>query len=268
MRSPLVWAGAKAWHAPAVRRYWEWAGKPRIVEPFAGGLSISLELETMYSLASDVNPHLMNFYRWLRDGEGQQKRFKERDQDEYLRVRRGFNSSRNFPYHYALPDEMRARAFYYLNRHAFNGLWRVNKKGEFNVPPRSSQGATPSLEKIAETFRAVTAAWTFRNSSWQDLEWEPEDFIYADPPYDDGWTGYAADRFSWSDQVLLAKTLAIHPGPVVLMNKPTERIVALYLSCGFTLEYLAGGQAFQRSRGTLTAVPELMAVRNIDARIL
>ena len=66
---------------------------------------------------------------------------------------------------------------------------------------------------------------------------QPDDFIYADPPYDVEFVSYSQQGFNWDDQVRLADWLAKHPGPVVLSNQATERVVQLYesltLSCVF-----------------------------------
>ena len=66
----------------------------------------------------------------------------------------------------------------------------------------------------------------------------PDDFVYADPPYDVEFTSYAKEGFTWDDQVRLAEWLAKHPGPVVLSNQATERVVRLYTELGFTLRFL------------------------------
>ena len=63
----------------------------------------------------------------------------------------------------------------------------------------------------------------------------PDDFIYADPPYDVEFTEYANDGFSWEDQVRLTRWLAHHPRPVVAYNQATARIVQRYEDLGFEL---------------------------------
>ena len=70
-----------------------------------------------------------------------------------------------------------------------------------------------------DTFRA----WTFTNTDFDDVPLEPDDFVYADPPYDVEFTHYSKGGFSWDDQVRTAKWLAKHPGPVVLSNQATPR---------------------------------------------
>ena len=60
---------------------------------------------------------------------------------------------------------------------------------------------------------------------FEALELLPSDFIYADPPYDDGFPQYSEGGFGWDDQVRLAEWLVRHPGPVLLSNKATGRIM-------------------------------------------
>ncbi len=76
------------------------------------------------------------------------------------------------------------------------------------------------------------------NCDFAQLSIDPHDFIYADPPYDVEFTQYAKEGFVWQDQVRLAEWLASHPGPVVLSNQATERIVGLYKKLGFKWNFL------------------------------
>jgi DNA adenine methylase len=69
--------------------------------------------------------------------------------------------------------------------------------------------------------------WQFTNQDIERLEFDKEDFIYADPPYDVEFTTYSAGGFSWGDQVRTAELLAAHPGPVVMSNQATKRVVRL-----------------------------------------
>src|SRR5512145_693829 len=67
-RPPLKWAGGKRWQVPHVRRLWTGHEHRRLVEPFCGGLAISLGIGPRRALLNDVNPHLVNFYRHLKRG--------------------------------------------------------------------------------------------------------------------------------------------------------------------------------------------------------
>ena len=71
-----------------------------------------------------------------------------------------------------------------------------------------------------------------RRAISRELDLEPDDFVYADPPYDVEFVSYSQHAFRWDDQVRLAEWLAKHRGPVVLSNQETERVVQLYERLG------------------------------------
>ena len=65
---PLKWAGGKRWLAPHLTRYWSEQAHRRLVEPFCGGLAVTLCLSPERALLNDRNPHLICFYSWLKQG--------------------------------------------------------------------------------------------------------------------------------------------------------------------------------------------------------
>src|SRR5947207_11118514 len=65
---PLKWAGGKRWQLPYLRKYWQRESHRRLVEPFCGGLAVSLGLVPKRAVLNDINPHLINFYSWLQRG--------------------------------------------------------------------------------------------------------------------------------------------------------------------------------------------------------
>ncbi|CAG0971204.1 partial Modification methylase DpnIIA, partial [Anaerolineae bacterium] len=72
LKPPLKWAGGKRWLVPRLQLLWEVHLKQypeaRLVEPFCGGLAVTLGLQPERALLNDINPHLINFYRWLQKG--------------------------------------------------------------------------------------------------------------------------------------------------------------------------------------------------------
>ena len=102
----------------------------------------------------------------------------------------------------------------------------------------------------------------FNTNDFASLELNSDDFIYADPPYDVEFTQYSADGFDWTDQVRLAEWLAEHPGPVVLSNQATPRIVRLYRSLGFTLRFLDAPRRISCT-GDRKPAREVLAFRNL-----
>src|SRR5690606_35235330 len=95
----------------------------RLVEPFCGGLAVSLGLRPQRALLNDINPHLINFYRWLQNGLVVELPMAN-DRDMYYRYRARFNELIQSGNH---ASKEAAELFYYLNRTGFNGLCRFNR---------------------------------------------------------------------------------------------------------------------------------------------
>src|SRR5687768_14752342 len=68
LRPPLKWAGGKRWLVPYLRPMWAKYRSSRLVEPLCGGLAVTLGLRPERALLNDLNPHNINFYRWLAAG--------------------------------------------------------------------------------------------------------------------------------------------------------------------------------------------------------
>jgi DNA adenine methylase len=229
----------------------------RLVEPFCGGLAVALGLMPDRALLNDINPHLINFYSWLKQG---------------LRVdiRLEHNSTVFYTHRARFNDLLRQRQeqsreaaslFYYLNRTGYNGLCRFNSSGEFNVP--FGKYTRINYTNDFSHYGPVLGAWEFRLGDFAQLPIVPDDFIYADPPYDVEFTKYAKEGFSWDDQVRTARWLAAHPGPVVLVNQATDRILELYRDLGFRLTFLHAPRRINCT-GDRSPAREVFALRNTD----
>lgn len=253
---PLKWAGGKRWLVPHLEPLWRPHSHRRYVEPFCGGLAAVLGLRPERALLNDINRHLINFYLHLQRGLDLTLEMKN-DEQTFYRHRDRFNE---------LIEEGKAgsseaaQLFYYLNRTCFNGLCRFNQSGEFNVPFGTHKSINYATEFSA--FRRVFEAWVFSAGDIATLPVEPEDFIYADPPYDVEFTTYSAGGFSWEDQVRTAEWLAAHPGPVVLSNQATPRIVELYKGLRFEIRFLDGPRRISCT-GDRSAAKEVLAARNL-----
>lgn len=256
---PLKWAGGKRWLLPHLQPIWQTHQQRRLVEPFCGGLAVALGLNPQRALLNDANPHLINFYRWLQRGLVIQTPM-HNDSELFYRARTRFNE---LIANGAAESQAAAELFYYLNRTCFNGLCRFNRSGEFNVP--FGRYKRINYTEDFGVYRPVLARWEFTTGDFAKLPIQAEDFIYADPPYDVEFRQYAKGGFEWEDQERLAHWLAAHPGPVVLSNQATERIVKLYETCGFTLRFLDAPRRIN-STGDRTPAPEVLALRNLDLR--
>jgi len=256
LRPPLKWAGGKRWQVPHLRPLWEPHRRRRLVEPFCGGLAVGLGLSPDRALLNDINPHLINFYRWLSRGlrTGIPMR---NDRELYYRHRTRFNellsSGRE-------GSAEAAALFYYLNRTGYNGLCRFNRAGTFNVP----FGRYTTIRYTTDflPYKAAFRGWEFHCRDVESIPLDRDDFIYADPPYDVEFTQYAQGGFGWEDQVRAAEWLARHEGPVVLSNQATRRIVTLYRKLGFRLTYLSAPRMISCD-GDRTRAREVLAMKNV-----
>jgi DNA adenine methylase len=253
---PLKWAGGKRWLVPHLLPLWEPHRHHRLVEPLCGGLAVALGLRPERALLGDINPHAINFYRWLQRGLRPRLEM-ENDRCVFETHRRRFN---------ALVASGRAGTreaaglFYYLNRTAYNGLCRFNRRGEFNVP--FGRYARITYRTDFSAWREALRGWTFVAGPFEDLPLRPDDFIYADPPYDVPFRSYSREGFGWEDQVRLARWLARHPGPVALSNQATGRVVDLYERLGFAIRYLTAPRRIACT-GDRTPAREVLATRNL-----
>src|SRR3984893_8950150 len=256
LRPPLKWAGGKRWQVPHLHLLWAAHTHRRLVEPFCGGLAVTLGLSPYQALLNDINPHVINFYGWLKRSL-KTSLVMTNNERQYYAHRERFNQ--------LLTDgkatsQEAAALFYYLNRTGYNGLCRFNRKGEFNVP----FGRYHRINYVTDfsAYRTAFKQWTFSAGDFEALELEPSDFIYADPPYDVEFTQYSKESFGWDEQVRLAEFLARHRGPVVLSNQATARIVRLYRKLGFAMTRLSGPRMISCT-GNRTPAPEILAIRGL-----
>ncbi len=258
LKPPLKWAGGKRWLAPHLRSTWEDFRDRRYVEPFCGGLALPLAFMPENALLNDTNPHLINFYQQVQDGLHTRIDMRN-DKELYYQHRAGFNQQVRD----GVGDSQQAAArFYYLNRTCYNGLCRFNRKGEFNVPFGSYKTINYLNSEDFYEYRETLNRWTFTASDFEDIQLEPDDFVYADPPYDVQFVNYSKHGFSWDDQVRLAEWLADHKGPVVLSNQATERVVELYRRLNYTLIFLDAPRRIS-CNGNRTPAKEVLAIRGI-----
>jgi DNA adenine methylase len=256
LRPPLKWAGGKRWQLPHLRPLWAHHSDRRLVEPVCGGLAVTLSLNPSCALLNDVNAHVVNFYRWLKRGLTIAFRMSN-DETAYYAARDRFNELLSAGQH---DTAAAAGLFYYLNRTGYNGLCRFNQQGGFNVP----FGRYKKLEYRKEFGEYVQpfSRFEFTNLDFESIDLRSDDFVYADPPYDVEFRQYSKDGFGWDEQVRAAEWLSRHPGPVVLSNQATERIVAVYRDLGYSMTFPIAPRLISCT-GDRTPVKEVLATRNL-----
>jgi DNA adenine methylase len=261
-RPPLKWAGGKRWLVPHLREIWKYYSERRLVEPFCGGLAVTLGLYPQKALLNDINPHAINLYQQLKRGWRRSLRMKN-SEDQYYKNREKFNKLiREQKYN----SKDAAELFFYLNRTGYNGLCRFNRSGEFNVPFGRYSAINYELinfEGYVQTF----AKWDFIVGDFEDVPLEKDDFVYADPPYDVEFTQYAKEGFSWSDQERLVRWLVKHKGPVIISNQATTQILNLYESNGFIIRTIDAPRMINCT-GDRTRATEVLAFKGIDVAAL
>jgi len=252
---PLKWAGGKRWQLPHLQKYWDREKHRRLVEPFCGGLAVALGLRPQQALLNDANPHLINFYSWLKRGLKISIQMAN-DPVLFYQHRARFNQLLT-----SGKDGGREAAslFYYLNRTGYNGLCRFNSSGEFNVP--FGRYARINYRRDFAEYKPLLARWEFSNATFDRIKLERDDFVYADPPYDVQFTQYSRGGFAWEEQVCAAEWLASHPGPVVLSNQATPRILRLYKKLGYKLVRLSAPRRISCT-GDRSDAKEVLALRN------
>lgn len=257
VKPPLKWAGGKRWLVPLLQPLWQRHSQRRLVEPLCGGLAVTLGLMPERGLLNDINPHAVNFYRWLRRGLVATIAMVNAE-EFYYSARDRFNG---LIMHGEAESKEAAELFYYLNRTGYNGLCRFNRRGEFNAPFGRYRSISYTTDFTA--YRDVFARWDFTCGEFDQVPLEPDDFIYADPPYDVDFTKYSKEDFDWSDQVRLGEWLARHSGPVVVSNQATDRVVDLYRQLGFEIRIVSAPRRIS-CNGDRTPADEVLASRNLE----
>jgi DNA adenine methylase len=240
----------------------------RHVEPFVGGGALFFALQPERALLCDINPTLIATYEAIRDEvadviEELSRLSREHDARAYYRVRERYNRARK------LTRTERAAMFIYLNKTCFNGLHRVNQKGEFNVPVgRYSNPRIVNPEALMSASRLLRRA-ELRRSGFESLlsSAKPGDFIYFDPPYEPvsssaNFTAYAQHGFAREDQLQLCEVFAAldrRGCKLMLSNSDVPFIGDLY--CKYRIERVAAGRAINCDPTKRGPVQELV-VRN------
>jgi len=273
---PLKWAGGKSWLVPRLRELWQGHEKRRLVVPFCGGLGDVLGLWPHRALMNDVNPHLVNFYRWWAAGQVSVNGPVNFTHEEsiYYQNRDRFNE---LTFAKAEDSLEAATLFYYLNRTGFNGLCRFNRLGGFNAPygRREKKGAKP-LPPLDYGYwlngYKLPTGWSFTCGDFTQMQvlrystpLAPADLIYADPPYDGTFVGYSKGGFSWVNQIALVDWLSLLQGPIIASNAATPRIIKLYKAHGFHVELVDGPRSIA-CNGDRAKVKEMLATKNVKGK--
>ncbi|PLX44418.1 MAG: modification methylase [Deltaproteobacteria bacterium] len=209
----------------------------RYIEPFVGGGALFFALAPKRAILIDLNAELINLYRVVKEQprELMKEVEKHRNEEEYYYSLRSLDRTAEFA---ELSEVERASRFLYLNKTGYNGLWRVNSRGENNVPFGRYKNPT-----IADPVKMTASSTALASSillcgDFSEVEHaaRANDFVYLDPPYHplsetSGLTGYSSGGFSAEDQIRLrdlALRLTERGVKVMLSNSNTPFILKLY----------------------------------------
>lgn len=233
----LKWAGGKRWLAPRLGQIFGTPLTTRLVEPFLGSGSVFFALRPADALLADSNAELIAAFRAVRkDPEGVLTDLSALQIDRSI-----FEEMRSSR---PRADRDRAVRLIYLNRTAFNGLYRVNQKNQFNVPFGCKLGTKLADRPVITAASVALQTATLRCQDFRATLREVrggEDVIYVDPPYtvkhdSNGFRRYNNNIFSWKDQEDLAEItsrLAAQGVRVVISNAHHHEVRKLYSSALF-----------------------------------
>ncbi len=253
----LRWAGGKRWLFES-GQFSLPNFKGRYIEPFLGGGAVFFEVQPTNALLSDANGRLIELYTVVRD---EWKKF------ERLLRRHAATHSKAYYYEIRLKrfrsPVKRAAQLMYLNRVCWNGLYRENKEGQFNVPIGTKQ----KVIFPDDDFEAWSKALEGTTLVQQDFEIAIDtarrgDFLFIDPPYTvrhnmNGFVRYNQDIFAWGDQIRLRDALgrAVNRGARFAMTNADHKSVrGLYIGFGqhtqLSRSSVIAGNSFYRSLST------------------
>lgn len=236
----LRWAGGKRWlikHLPGLlpKQFNDYH------EPFLGGASIFLYLKSCnliqnHSFLSDFNSDLINVYKQLQN-----------NSQEIINLLKSYKNERDFYYSIRAvrpQNEIeKAAIFIYLNRTSYNGIYRVNRDGLYNVPFGYRNGKNlldcSNFSRISDL---LSQNVTFQASDFEVVRKniKPYDLVFLDPPYtvaheNNGFVQYNQQIFSWDDQKRLAdllKFISTSNAYFILTNAAHVSIAELFNGLG------------------------------------
>lgn len=262
----LKWAGGKRWfvanYANIIPNKFN-----RYIEPFLGSGAVFFNLNPQKAILGDSNPELIDTYKAIKDN--------WRLVFRYLKTHH-LNHSKKYYYKIrgTKPRSLAARAarLIYLNRTCWNGLYRVNKKGDFNVPI----GTRSSVVRSNDCFEQISERLNTADLCVCDFEELVDiaregDFLYIDPPYtvrhnNNSFIKYNEKLFSWNDQVRLSKALIrarIRGALILCTNAYNDCVIDLYKD-GFLMQSVSRNSNISSKNEARNKYEELVIIAGGD----
>lgn len=238
--APVVkWVGGKRQLLPEIKRYIP-EKFSKYYEPFLGGGAVLFEIQPPKAVVNDVNEELINLYKVIRDNVDEliKDLQKHKNNADYFYKIRG--QDRNNEIYSRLSNIEKASRIQFLNKTCYNGLFRVNRAGQFNAP--FGRYKAPNIINEV-TLRSVSQYFNEASIEFKCCDFEEAlkgirkgAFVYFDPPYDPvsdsaNFTGYAKYGFDRKQQIRLKKLcdkLNSKGVKFLLSNSATDFIIDLY----------------------------------------
>lgn len=274
---PFVkWAGGKRKLAPLLIETFPIEFDPeknRYFEPFIGGGALmfalgqpggKLNVPGKSLFINDMNPELTNTYEVIRDNVSALIK-------ELEVLSKKINEKTFYDIRSTVPRSKVARAarFIYLNKTCFNGLWRVNSKGEFNVPFGKSKNPSLFVEENLRACSKRLKGSTITNVSFEKAVSKARkgDLVYFDPPYiplsaSASFSAYAKEGFGMNEQELLAETIGKlnAKGVYVLLSNSDTPLTRKVFRKSLTLRKVLMSRSISSSGSTRKPVYEVLGM--------
>jgi DNA adenine methylase len=271
----LKWAGGKGQLLKRLGKYFP-DSFSTYYEPFLGGGAVFFHLVQMRpkftAVLSDVNEELITTYRVIKDNveglieelEKHKIQYKQEPEKYYYQVRREEPAD----------DVRKAARLIFLNKTCYNGLYRVNKKGKFNVPFGRYKNPKicdkENLRRVNQVLNWVNATILTADYREATADAKKGDFIYFDPPYQPisataNFTSYTHSGFSFEDQKALGQLflkLNKRGCKILLSNSDTEKVWEIYQ--GFSIEKVPALRAINCKGNQRKGHTELIIHNRLD----
>jgi len=206
------------------------------IEPFVGGGSVLFKLQPKSAIINDLNSELINNYIQIKENpenlmnliDELDTNIKEQGEFFYYKTRSLFNQKIAQKEH----DLEMSAYFIFLNKHCFNGLYRVNKDGVFNASWNKCFTKSYDEDNILSVSKYLQNIEIYNNDFEYPLTFAKEkDFVFIDSPYDESFTSYTKKQFNKEDHIRLSKlfkNLSNKGCYLMLTNHNTDLINDLY----------------------------------------
>lgn len=213
----------------------------RYVEPFLGGGALFFALQPDNAFLSDINFRLALTYKAIRD-----------DVETLIKLLKQHQANHNKEYYLESRELLStetdptkiAALFIYLNKTCYNGLYRVNKQGKFNVPMGNYKDPAILDEQNLRNVSAVLQPADIRQCTFSQIKPQAKDFFYIDPPYHTTYDKYSGDGFGDDEHRLLANychSIEAKGGYFMVSNSDTPFVRELYK--GYNIEVVSASRS-------------------------